>query len=219
MAARKTFDSSTYHEARENFDGYCLGCGKKIGFTKALFLTKSGDLRQSVPPISLMVCDHQCKRLFIEKSIRDWSKIRDQVIARDGFTCQDCHRSYNIKFRKVRRPIGRMPSLSDVERDPKGAEKKFEDFKFKTVWKLDREPLALEVHHIVPISEGGDEWDPENLVTLCFDCHHLGRHGSKAPTPEEIAEKRGEERRRAEQERLAAIRTRHTCLDCFSEVA
>jgi len=79
--------------------------------------------------------------------------------------------------------------------------------------------VDLEVHHIIPISEGGPEFDLDNLITLCFDCHHLGRHGSKAPTPEEIAQKRGEERRQAEQERLQAIRARHTCLDCFSEVA
>jgi hypothetical protein len=206
MGERTVFDSSEYHRARENFDGYCLGCGAKIGFTKALFLTKSGDLRQSKPPISLMVCNHQCKRLFIEKSIQDWSKIRDQAIARDNFTCQDCHRSYNIKFKKVRRPVGQMPTLSDVERNPTDAEKMFAAIRFETVWKLTKEILALEVHHIIPISDGGDEFDLNNLVTLCFDCHHLGRHGSKFPTPEERTE-----------ERARVVRERHICLDRFVE--
>lgn len=32
----------------------------------------------------------------------------------------------------------------------------------------------LEVHHIVPVSEGGGD-EPENLVTLCKNCH-LERH-------------------------------------------
>jgi len=29
----------------------------------------------------------------------------------------------------------------------------------------------LHVHHIVPVSEGGQKFDPENLMTLCGDCH------------------------------------------------
>lgn len=30
---------------------------------------------------------------------------------------------------------------------------------------------ALEVHHIKPICEGGDEFDPKNLIVLCTCCH------------------------------------------------
>jgi len=29
----------------------------------------------------------------------------------------------------------------------------------------------LEVHHIKPICEGGDEFDPDNCITLCKNCH------------------------------------------------
>lgn len=29
----------------------------------------------------------------------------------------------------------------------------------------------LEVHHIVPIAKGGHPTDPNNLVTLCHECH------------------------------------------------
>jgi hypothetical protein len=217
--SRKTFDSSEYYRARNNFDGDCLGCGKKIGFTKALILTKSGDLRNSDPPNSLMCCDRKCEELFIRTSIKDWSKIRNQVFARDNFACQDCHRIYTIKFIKVFRPIGYLLLLSEVERNPTKAAEMFSDVKIGTVWKLVKEQIPLEAHHIIPISEGGPEFDLDNLVTLCFDCHHLGRHGSKAPTPEEIAEKRGEERKKAEQERLQAMKARHKCLDSFAEVA
>ena len=28
----------------------------------------------------------------------------------------------------------------------------------------------LDVHHIIPVSEGGDD-NPDNLITLCRDCH------------------------------------------------
>ena len=31
--------------------------------------------------------------------------------------------------------------------------------------------LRLEVHHVVPVSLGGAEFDADNLLTLCRDCH------------------------------------------------
>ena len=34
----------------------------------------------------------------------------------------------------------------------------------------------LELHHIVPTSEGGAFFDPENTVVVCLDCHLLA-HG------------------------------------------
>jgi len=47
---------------------------------------------------------------------------------------------------------------------------------------------SLQVHHIVPFEFGGDELDPDNLITLCcgtFNCHllfgHLGDFKSVNP--------------------------------------
>jgi len=209
---RKTFDSSEYYAARNNFDGYCLGCGKKIGFSIRLILTKKGDLRQEIPN-HLMVCDSKCERAFIKKSIKDWSKIREEVLARDSYTCQDCGLSANRTtaiFRFVRQSNLRLSNMHPKE-GPR--------FWWKFVGRFEVEcPVELEVHHIIPISEGGPEFDLGNLVTLCFDCHHLGRHGSKAPTPEEVARLRGEARQKAEQERLQVTMARHRCLSSFFEV-
>ena len=39
-----------------------------------------------------------------------------------------------------------------------------------------REPQKPHVHHIEPVSEGGDKYDLDNLVTLCGSCHSI-RHG------------------------------------------
>jgi len=36
----------------------------------------------------------------------------------------------------------------------------------------------LEVHHLVPSSQGGPH-DPENLVTLCWYHHHVSVHGQR----------------------------------------
>ena len=30
----------------------------------------------------------------------------------------------------------------------------------------------LDIHHIIPIEDGGTD-DPENLILLCSNCHHL----------------------------------------------
>lgn len=34
---------------------------------------------------------------------------------------------------------------------------------------------GLNVHHIKPVSEGGGD-EPENLITLCKDCHKEVHH-------------------------------------------
>ena len=31
--------------------------------------------------------------------------------------------------------------------------------------------IACDVHHIKDLSEGGDPWDPANLLSLCHACH------------------------------------------------
>ena len=36
----------------------------------------------------------------------------------------------------------------------------------------------VEIHHIVPVSEGGGD-EPSNLVTLCHDCHMRRHHAEK----------------------------------------
>lgn len=42
----------------------------------------------------------------------------------------------------------------------------------------------LEVHHIKPISQGGAEFDLDNLMTLCEECHKIMHgKGSKLNSP------------------------------------
>ena len=43
----------------------------------------------------------------------------------------------------------------------------------------------LEVHHILPISEGGEVFEDDNCITLCFKCHRARHHeGTKAQQKE-----------------------------------
>ena len=44
--------------------------------------------------------------------------------------------------------------------------------------------MAKEVHHVRPIENGGDPWDPANLVSLCRQCHRT-RHSKPSPIPNE----------------------------------
>lgn len=42
--------------------------------------------------------------------------------------------------------------------------------------KLDKELgywTSLAVHHIIPLHNGGEEFDPDNCITLCTGCHKL----------------------------------------------
>lgn len=40
-------------------------------------------------------------------------------------------------------------------------------------------PRGLQVHHVVPRSEGGTDF-PHNLITLCWRCHAVA-HGTRMP--------------------------------------
>lgn len=51
--------------------------------------------------------------------------------------------------------------------------------------------MYMQADHIVPIADGGDEFDPDNIRTLCQPCHkavtkqwHKGRRKPKEPAPQ-----------------------------------
>ena len=115
---RKYSDYSKFYEARKKLpkpDGiHCIICGKKL------------------PKYKRKYCSNKCFNNWIRLLILDWNTIRERVLKRDNYTCQDC-------------------GLYDPDK------------------------YHLQVHHIVPIKDGGDEFDENNCVTLCKECH-LKRH-------------------------------------------
>ena len=48
-------------------------------------------------------------------------------------------------------------------------------------WRCRCGRLALEVHHLVPIAEGGAPFDETNLEARCVECHR-DEHDPRAPT-------------------------------------
>jgi 5-methylcytosine-specific restriction protein A len=75
-----------------------------------------------------------------------WIRMRQAVVRRDDFTCQDC----GVRFGRARRRV-----YDVTARRGRGG----------YAWE------RLEVHHIIPRSKGGSE-HPGNLKTLCPSCHH-----------------------------------------------
>ena len=62
-----------------------------------------------------------------------------------------------------------------IKRDGKCMDCGVTSFKFD----IDKNRNCFEVHHIVSIVDGGDEFDIENCITLCSDCH-IKRHSEKS---------------------------------------
>lgn len=58
---------------------------------------------------------------------------------------------------------------------------KRDGYKCKDCGSTDRRILA--VHHIVPVSKGGETFDPENCMTLCEDCHVPRYHRKRYQEP------------------------------------
>ncbi len=50
---------------------------------------------------------------------------------------------------------------------------------------------ASEVHHVVALSDGGDPWDPNNLMALCSRCHALRTHAEVAVRQGRVFRRKG----------------------------
>jgi len=94
-----------------------------------------------------------------------WNRMKNAVLRRDRYRCQECGESFGKRRRKV---------FDHSLRRGRGGYR----------WE------SLEVHHIIPRSRGGSD-HPGNLMTLCPSCHleHTVRQAS-----ERAAARRDEER-------------------------
>lgn len=103
---RKYYDNSKYYEIKAKLpksDGiHCIICGGQLQKGRRKY------------------CSEKCANWWMEMGVLDWNRIREKVLERDNYTCQDC-----------------------------GKKEK------------------LEVHHILPIKAGGEEFDEDNCVSLC----------------------------------------------------
>ena len=162
----------------------CPVCGK----TKAEF--KKG---------MRVYCSKVCRDEYASKYTH-WSEVREKVLNRDKLTCQECginpskQRKLNKKEEKKRLKEWAKSNkmIIDTWRDERlvNLSKSFEEEYNRIMndgFAMDRaisweektqlfrgipnNSVEMEVDHIVPIAQGGDMWDMNNMKTLCKKCH------------------------------------------------
>ncbi len=204
--SRKTFDSTEYHKSLKAWDKvHCLNCGAELPK-----LSERKDRAGSRSNLS-KCCNQDCKKAWLKRVLHNWAELRLDIIKRDSYTCQDCGykapMGFNWEFNDY--------NYKDLEKfGPMPRHVSWLEWKFMCglkahvtkKWQTDK---GLEVHHITPIKDGGDEWDENNLVTLCVECHDL-RHAGKPKLPKLTKE---------EKQTLQIVSTRklHISLDRFAE--
>jgi len=167
---RKNIESHDYHKAMEAFDGlHCLNCKRELPP-----LTSRKD-RGRIGSVLMKCCDEKCKLEFIARTVMIWANIRQEAIERDFYTCQECgfKAPWNFWVRHIPKETIRLSEMRSGEEIIKS---KFEVFLDPGNWSYKVVPGApmsefLEVHHIRLISEGGNEFDLANCITLCKECH------------------------------------------------
>lgn len=106
-------------------------------------------------------CSPECTSKFeYFLVIRSWQELRTKALYRDGLRCVKCGKQ--PEFKVYRRPYYLNPDIDN---------KYFlreEDGMF--IYINDSELIG---DHIIPIALGGDEWDIDNIQTLCKDCNKI----------------------------------------------
>lgn len=102
---------------------------------------------------------------------RFWFAIRNHILKRDNFTCQDC--GLRCENGTIAPKSSRIANEKIVWKEGGGYELKWHriepgDYNYHSTdsW------FELEVHHIIPRSRGGTH-HPRNLKTVCDQCHDL----------------------------------------------
>ena len=91
-------------------------------------------------------CSKKCTGDFFAEhvDILDWSVVRSQAFKRDNYTCRMCNKRFIKNYSH--------PDLKD------------EDF---------ADTSKLIGDHIIPIAVGGEEFDINNVQTLCIQCNKI----------------------------------------------
>jgi 5-methylcytosine-specific restriction endonuclease McrA len=97
----------------------------------------------------------------MEHETYSWGEFRDKVLKRDGYRCKQCG---TIPTKSWQHGIG----CTDCKDDPLFLR---QDIEYREGVCVAIDPSQLIADHIIPIALGGDEWDINNIQTLCIKCN------------------------------------------------
>lgn len=107
-------------------------------------------------------CSERCREIAqAVQRMFSWEAVREQVLERDEYTCQECGLSREMQYRAY----WQVREIVD--------EKTKSNTEWLQLWERygDLNMRVMEVDHIKRVADGGHEFDESNLRTLCKHCH------------------------------------------------
>ena len=106
-------------------------------------------------------CSLDCTERFWKEQVKvkSWQDLREKCFERDGWKCVKC---------------GKQPTTF-IRKGYESYYHKVLKVEYMEAWRGDMATIVdtLIADHIIAIALGGDEWDINNLQTLCPDCNKI----------------------------------------------
>jgi len=115
-------------------------------------------------------CSERCRDIAqaVQKMFI-WDTVREQVLERDDYTCQECGLSRELWKRAYWQVQEIAADRAEELRDAEGGT--WRTKKQTLIERYDVEFPEFHVDHIQRVADGGHPLDEENLQTLCKHCH------------------------------------------------
>ena len=99
-------------------------------------------------------CSVDCTEKYWKEMVlvNGWSDLREKTFKRDNYTCAKC----GLRPTKIETIV-----------------KSYDPVVIKKIKTNNPDPSKLIGDHITPIALGGDEWDIDNVQTLCKECNKI----------------------------------------------
>jgi len=111
-------------------------------------------------------CSVECTNKFeTDKILRSWTELRTKAIERDNFKCVKCGKQSEYSS-----PWMKPSDLVSYLEEPY-YKKRFRRIEGDNLILVNDSGLIGD--HIIPIALGGDEWDINNVQTLCEACNKI----------------------------------------------
>jgi len=154
----------------------CNNCGKEF---------------ECYPSQNRKYCSKSCASRDRNYNNINYSKENNKIKT----TCNNCGKEFEYRKSRTKGKYCSRTCANKYRSKPESELKEFRDFRRSRKWRRVRKVIKkrdnytcqecgiheafltddwkyLEVHHIVPVSQGGNKYDERNLISLCTDCHN-----------------------------------------------